>query len=141
MQLTQGQTSGFTMIPRTRQTQSQSQPQSQPASQAQAQSNEHHEHLQGGMPSRMGNNPTYTSVAHFRPGEQTGTFFIITARKRSLRRLCFYTCLSFCSQGGCLGPGPGGRLGGLAGVVSRHRPGSGWCPRPTPREGVYPSMH
>ena len=24
---------------------------------------------------------------------------IITARKRSLRRLCFYTCLSFCSQG------------------------------------------
>ena len=25
---------------------------------------------------------------------------IITARKRSLRRLCFYTCLSFCPQGG-----------------------------------------
>ena len=25
---------------------------------------------------------------------------IITACKRSLRRLCFYTCLSFCSQGG-----------------------------------------
>ena len=24
---------------------------------------------------------------------------VITARKRSLRRLCFYTCLSFCSQG------------------------------------------
>ena len=76
VQLTQGQTSGFTMIPRTRQTQPQSQPQSQPPSQAQAQSNEHHEHLQGGMPSRMGNNPTYTSVAHFRPGEQTGTFSI-----------------------------------------------------------------
>ena len=30
---------------------------------------------------------------------------IITARKRSLRRLCFYTCLSFCPQeGGCLVP-------------------------------------
>ena len=25
---------------------------------------------------------------------------IFTARKRSLQRLCFYTCLSFCSQGG-----------------------------------------
>ena len=25
---------------------------------------------------------------------------IFTARKQSLRRLCFYTCLSFCSQGG-----------------------------------------
>ena len=30
--------------------------------------------------------------------------FIFPARKRSLRRLCFYTCLSFCPQGG----GPGG---------------------------------
>ena len=133
MQLTQGKTSGFTMIPRTRHTQPQSQPQSQPASQAQAQSNEHHEHLQGGMPSRMGNNPTYTSVAHFRPGEQTGTFFIITARKRSLRRLCFYTCLPFCSQGGCLGPGPGpgggwGVWPGGGGLGSD--PGGGW--------GVWP---
>ena len=27
-------------------------------------------------------------------------FRIITARKRSLRRLCFYTCLSFCLQRG-----------------------------------------
>ena len=26
----------------------------------------------------------------------------ITARKRSLRRLCFYRCLSFCPQGGCM---------------------------------------
>ena len=25
---------------------------------------------------------------------------LITVRKGSLRRLCFYTCLSFCSQGG-----------------------------------------
>ena len=27
-------------------------------------------------------------------------WYIITARKRSLRRLCFYTCQSFCSQAG-----------------------------------------
>ena len=27
---------------------------------------------------------------------------LITARKQNLRRLCFYTCLSFCSQGGWL---------------------------------------
>ena len=35
----------------------------------------------------------------------------ITARKRSLRRLCFYRCLSFCPQGGrawLLGGGVGG---------------------------------
>ena len=37
--------------------------------------------------------------------------YIITARKRSLRRLCFYTCLSFCSQGGSPGPHPGGEVG------------------------------
>ena len=30
-------------------------------------------------------------------------FQIITAPRRSLRRLCFYTCLSFCSQGEYLG--------------------------------------
>ena len=51
-----------------------------------------------------------------------------TARKRSLRRLCFYTCLSFCSQGG--------------GGVSRSTPkgkvgGSGWgVSWPTPRGEV-----
>ena len=28
---------------------------------------------------------------------------IITARKRSLQRLCFYTCLSFCPKGGVHG--------------------------------------
>ena len=33
--------------------------------------------------------------------------FIITARKRSLRRLCFYTCLSFCPWWGVRG-----RVGG-----------------------------
>ena len=27
-------------------------------------------------------------------------FLVITAHKRSLRRLCFYGCLSFCPQGG-----------------------------------------
>ena len=30
---------------------------------------------------------------------------IFTARKRSLRRLCFYTCLSFCPQGGACSGG------------------------------------
>ena len=30
-----------------------------------------------------------------------GYVSIFTARKRSLRRLCFYRCLSFCPQGGC----------------------------------------
>ena len=30
---------------------------------------------------------------------------VFTARKRSWLRLCFYTCLSFCPQGGCLLPG------------------------------------
>ena len=29
-----------------------------------------------------------------------GTLYFITARKRSLRSLCFYTCLSFCPWGG-----------------------------------------
>ena len=39
-----------------------------------------------------------TSLPNPLPGE--GEQFIITARKRSLRMLCFYTCLSFCPQGG-----------------------------------------
>ena len=33
---------------------------------------------------------------------------LITARKRSLRRLCFYRCLSFCPQGGHAGLLQGG---------------------------------
>ena len=57
---------------------------------------------------------------------------IITARKRSLRRLCFYTCLSVILFGGewypsmpCRSPGPhpGGKLRGLAWGVSRPTPG------------------
>ena len=49
--------------------------------------------------------------------------FLITARKRSLRRSCFYTCLSFCPRGAgwypsmpcrSTDPHPGGRLRGLA---------------------------
>ena len=48
---------------------------------------------------------------------------IFTVRKRSLRRLCFYTCLSFCSRGrGSPGPYPKGRLRCLAGGVSRPIP-------------------
>ena len=53
-------------------------------------------------------------------------YFFITVRKRSLRRLCFYICLSvilFTGGGGCLGPGLG-RLRDLpGGGVSRPRPG------------------
>ena len=45
---------------------------------------------------------------------------VFTARKRSLRRLRFYTCQN---RGGGLGPDPGGRFGGLA------REG---CPGPHP---------
>ena len=83
---------------------------------------------------------------------------VVTARKRNLRRLCFYTCLSFCSQGRCgipaciaggipaclaaggwypsipcrfPGPHPGGKLRGLAwGGVSRPTP-EGGVSRPT----------
>ena len=66
---------------------------------------------------------------------------IFTVRKRSLRRLCFYKCLSFCPQRwGCLDPGPGERLECLARRgVSRPRPrrgggggglARGWCPGP-----------
>ena len=40
---------------------------------------------------------------------------IITVRQRSLRRLCFYTCLSFCPGGGGLQAHTQGEVGGLAG--------------------------
>ena len=78
---------------------------------------------------------------------------IFTARKRSLRRLCFYTGLSvILFTGGCLGPCPG------VGVLPGGRGGLGPCPvagglpragvqaqtqeGPRPRQGgVYPSMH
>ena len=62
----------------------------------------------------------------------------VTARKLSLRRLCFYTCLAFCSQGD-LRPDPGGRLGLAREGVSRPRPRgevgrglAGGVSRPTP---------
>ena len=49
--------------------------------------------------------------AHSHSGSESEDFLwydMFTARKRSLRRICFYTCLSFCSQGG-LHPGGLGR--------------------------------
>ena len=57
---------------------------------------------------------------HFEP--------VIKSRKRSLRRLCFYTCLAFCSRGGgcipaCIAGGiPACLAAGLQGgmVVSQH---------------------
>ena len=62
--------------------------------------------------------------------------FIFTARKRSLRRLCFYTCLSvilFTGRGGVSRPRPGGVQAQAGGVgVSRPRPRKG-CLGPGPR--------
>ena len=75
-------------------------------------------------------------------------FWLFTTRKRSLRRLCFYTCLSFCSWGGVSRPRPRGEVGGSGwGGVSRPRSrvevgGSGWrVSRPTPGEVVCPGPH
>ena len=39
----------------------------------------------------------YTRISRYK--KQMCSTWFITARKPSLRRLCFYTCLSFCSQG------------------------------------------
>ena len=61
---------------------------------------------------------------------------IITVRKQSLQRLCFYTCQSFCSQGGG-GDNPPGRHTPLG----RH-PQAG-TPHPwagTPRPGTPPGQ-
>ena len=89
--------------------------------------------------------------------------FIFTARKRSLRRLCFYKCLSVhrgvvsqhalqvcrptprgevegSGQGGSPGPDPGGKLRGLESEVSRPSPRWGMeVSRPTP--GGDPGPH
>ena len=61
-------------------------------------------------------------------------------RKRSLQRLCFYTCMSFCSQGwGVPRIIPRGEVGGLVSWVSRQSargrgcPGLGGVSRPRPR--------
>ena len=64
-------------------------------------------------------------------------YYFITARKRSLRRLCFYTCLSFCPQGGhawLLWGGLHGcwgacvvALGGMHGCLGGMRGCSGAC--------------
>ena len=53
-----------------------------------------------------------------RGGRYDSSFLVFTARKRSLRRLCFYTCLSFCSRGGGTWAGtPPGRYPPLAGTL------------------------
>ena len=54
---------------------------------------------------------------------------IFIVHKRSLQRLCFYTCQSFCSQVGCLGPG----LGCVSAQVGCPGPGLGGS---LPRGGV-----
>ena len=49
--------------------------------------------------------------------------YIFTACKRSLRRLCFCTCLSFYPRGGCLDLDPGGGWGSGWGVSRPHNQG------------------
>ena len=55
--------------------------------------------------------------------------WFITASKQSLRRLCFYTCLSFCPRGEGGGVGGGGIpaciVGGIRGCLAA---GGGWYP-------------
>ena len=51
-------------------------------------------------------------------------FYFVTVRKRSLQRLCFYTCLSVHGRwGGVSRPRPGGEVGGSGQGVPRPRPG------------------
>ena len=80
----------------------------------------------------------YTRISWYK--KQMCSTWFITARKRSLRRLCFYTCLSFCPQGesdsrGCLIPGglvwggcllPGVWSGGGVPAPGGSGPGSAW---------------
>ena len=52
---------------------------------------------------------------------------LVTVRKRSFRRLCFYTCLSVCPQGGGKGsrPIPSREVRGFGRGGSRSMPGGG----------------
>ena len=58
---------------------------------------------------------------------------LITARKGNLRRLCFYTCMSFCPQGGV----PGQVLP-VRYTPGRYAPGQGTPQAGTPRAGTTP---
>ena len=69
--------------------------------------------------------------------------FIFTARKRSFRRLCFYTCLSFCSQRGstweCTHPPGPGTPPGQVHPLGTSTPGPGTPPRQVhPWDQVHP---
>ena len=68
---------------------------------------------------------------------------IFTTRKRSLRRLCFYTCLSFCPRGGGIPACLAGLRGrGLQAHTQGEVEGSGQGGLQTHTLGrVYPSMH
>ena len=66
---------------------------------------------------------------------------VVTVCKRSLRRLCFYTCLSFCPPGGAGVSAPVGSPGPHLGGLQAHtwgvsRPTLGGVSRPTPGGGV-----
>ena len=54
-------------------------------------------------------------VPSLTPEPPGGTFTIFTARKRSLRRLCFYRCVSVHRGGGMRGRGGGRGVGGMRG--------------------------
>ena len=61
---------------------------------------------------------------------------LITTRKRSLRRLCFYMCLSFCPQGGVSVPVQAG-MHTPSLTRGRHPPGTrGRHPLPGPEAGT-----
>ena len=74
----------------------------------------------------------FAFASSFRPVD------IFTIRERSLRRLCFYACLSFCPLGVGV-PRPRPRGGSGRGGVQAHTRGGGWrsgrggVPRPIPR--------
>ena len=62
---------------------------------------------------------------HFQKGVINMFFDIFTARKRSLRRLCFSACQSFCSQGGRAWRGACAVVGGMC--VAGGRAWQGAC--------------
>ena len=66
----------------------------------------------------------------------------ITACKRSLRRLCFFTCLSFCPEGGeDLGRYPPGSYTPLGRYPQQVHPPRAGTPQVGTPPGMYPTHH
>ena len=73
-----------------------------------------------------------------------GMCSIITARKRSLRRLCFYRCLSVHRGGACVSHGTTPPATMHAPLAATHTPGSHACPPAAthaPQQPCIPSSH